>query len=139
MANEARPEVEGPITRRTVTVADGTALAKGTLMVFEGGTRTAVAHASVTQRFAGITVREKEASDGYVEVPVQTGGVAEIEAAGQIHAGDWVVLSATANQVRRININGALSYQELNALVGVALQNAAAAADKIDVSLGRPF
>lgn len=139
MANEVEVEVEGPITRRTATVADATAITKGTVMVFEGGTRTVIAHTGVTQRFAGIAVREKEASDGIVSIAIQTGGVARFRAGGEIHAGDYVVLDSTANRVRRISTVLGLSYQELNALVGVALQNAAAAGDQIDVSLGRPL
>lgn len=137
MANEARVFAEGTSSNIAYqfTVADGTAIAKGSVLV-SAGDRTAKIHATVTDRFLGIATSSKEASDGCTEIGAQCTGVAEMYIDGVVTTGDLVVLGSTVNRVRRMNITAAgLSYQELQALVGRAMESGTDGT-KIKVLLG---
>lgn len=118
--------VDNVITR-TGTVADGTPLSKGQLMIYGDATRTIVGHGTnPTVRSFGYTTMSKDANDGITEVGCQRTGVVIATADGVITTGDLVVAGAVANRLRRMNTTAAgLSYQELQALVGRALENAA--------------
>lgn len=128
MADEARVFAEGTqnVIVRRFTVADGNPLSKGQLLIYGAASRTAVAHGTnPTSRPVGYTTASKEASDGFTEIPVQRTGVVVCTADGVITTGDVVVLGAVANRVRRMNTSTAgLSYQEVAAIVGRALENA---------------
>ena len=141
MANEARVFAEGASDSkvRQFTVADGTAIAKGALLVYGSASRTAIVHtASGVHRPLGFAVEEKEASDGKTEMGVQRTGVVEAIADGVVTTGDAVYASAvTANRVQASNPTSFSLYQDQNRLLGRALANAADAARvKIALNLG---
>jgi hypothetical protein len=80
------------------TVADGTAIAKGTILGIYG-TNTAAA-SSGADIFAGIAIEEKTASDGITELGCAIDGTWEITSCGKtITLGKMVVLSG-ANLIR---------------------------------------
>jgi hypothetical protein len=127
MANESRP-LAGSVDKtivRTVTVAAGTAIPLGTLLVFPGTTsNVAVAHAAAAnQRPAGFSVSSKSATDGFTTMGVQRTGEIICYADGTIITGDIVRISrTTANRVERsANANVPLSYNEYNEIIGRAL------------------
>lgn len=128
MADEARVFVEGAdkAVVRQFTVADGTALTKGTLLMYGAATRTAVAHSATgTQRPLGFTVEQKEASDGKTEIGCQRTGVVEAVSDGVITTGDAVFASyVTANRVQAISPASFSVYQDLQRLLGRALTSA---------------
>lgn len=62
-----------------VTVADATALAKGTLMALTTDPRTAIATAATGDKFIGITATEKVASDGQLSIAVYTKGIFDLK------------------------------------------------------------
>lgn len=101
MANEvAIIELFGHPKGRPIryTVADGTGIAKGALLVVTDP-RTAVAHTTGTTAFVGVAASEKVASDGQVSLAAYTDGIFDITAAaaGVTTVGYMVALSATAN------------------------------------------
>ena len=61
-------------------VADGTAIAKGTLMVLDSSPQTAVASSADGEFFVGIAAAEKKASDGVTVMSCITHCVAEMTA-----------------------------------------------------------
>ena len=129
MANEARVFAEGPdfCKVRQFTVADGTAIAKGALLVFTGATRTAVVHTAAVKKAAlGFAVQSKTASDGVTEIGVQRTGVVDAYADGYISTGDIVLAGqTTANRVQAL-ADGYLSvYNFQSQVIGRALENAA--------------
>ena len=79
MANESVC-IEKPtkIVRRTV--ADGTGIAKGTVLYFSGDPNTASASSAADQSFAGIAIEEKTASDGIVEIAAAMDGLWDMKA-----------------------------------------------------------
>jgi len=140
MANEATVLVEGTAKSivREFTVADGTAIPKGTLMVYDTATRTAVAHGvsavNKTERPLGFATTEKEANDGKTTIGLQRTGVVDAWNDGGVATGDLVGLGTTANRVR--GLYGAVSiYQEI--WFGRALETGATATQvKIALALG---
>ena len=128
MANEARVFAEGTSTSlvRYFTVANGTALSKGWLMIAPtGGTRTAIPHAtSADVGSLGFTVQSKDANDGVVSIGLQRGGVVVAIADSVVQTGDVVMAGTTANRLKRIT-GAALSYQGMQSVVGRALEDAA--------------
>jgi hypothetical protein len=126
MANEARV-LAGSVDKtivRTVTVADATAIPKGTLLVFAGSSNVAVAHAAaLNQRAAGFATSSKLASDGYLTMGVQRTGEVIATADGVITSGDLVRISrTTANRVERLaTVQTGLSYQDYEEIIGRAL------------------
>lgn len=81
MANEAVC-IESPTVFRRVTVADGTAIPKGTLLYFSADPNTAAASSADNQSFAGITISDKTANDGQVELTVAKDGVWDLKDSG---------------------------------------------------------
>lgn len=128
MANEARLFAEGVnnVIVRQFTVADGTAIPKGTLLVASSTTRTGVIHAIATLRAPlGFTTMSKEANDGFTEVGVQRTGVVDAYIDGSVALGDLVSVSqTTANRVKSLNTSVAtgLSYMELQMILGRAIE-----------------
>src|SRR3990167_275791 len=129
MANEARVFAEGTenVIVRQVTVADGTAIAKGSLLVFVGGSRTAIIHRTVdgnVGRPAGFATMSKEANDGITEIGGQRTGVVDAIHDGVVTSGDLAKLgSTTINRLERVAPVGAMSYQIVATIVGRWLEN----------------
>ena|SRR3990167_4050894 len=108
------------------TVADGTAIAKGSILVIGSDPRTAVAHTAGDEVFLGVTVEDKVASDGQTRLAARCRGIFDIKAKSSVTLGDYVMLSPTANQVDPIEA-GALSGKRLRNIVGICLETASAA------------
>lgn len=82
------------------TVADGTAITKGTLMQVSGGNFTAIATAGSGDSFVGIAAADKVANDGATEIAVYTEGIFDLTCANtDILLGETVVVSG-ANLIR---------------------------------------
>ena len=79
MVNEAIC-IEAPKIIKRYTVADGTAIAKGTILQVSGGSINCAKATDATFRntFAGIAVEEKTASDGITEIGAAIDGVWDI-------------------------------------------------------------
>jgi len=143
MANEAKVFAEGADKGlvRQFTVADGTAIAKGTLLVDTGTTRTGVAHtAATTAAPLGFATMSKEASDGITEIGCQRTGVVDAVADGAIRTGQLIIAGqTTANRVQALpNLwlsTGA--YTKDHQVIGRALENIAdGGVGRIALSLG---
>ncbi len=139
MANEARVFAEGVenCIVRQITVADGTAIPKGTLLVYDAATRTGKAHTStaMAERPLGFTVSDKVASDGNTTVGVQRTGVVAAHHTGVITTGDWVKVSQSVdNEVERV-ASASWSYQEFNEILGRAIESGAGTG-QIKIALG---
>jgi hypothetical protein len=110
MANEAVC-IETPTRFAVYTVADGVAIAIGTLMYFSGDF-TIAASSAADQPFAGIAWEEKTLSDGLTRLTVALDGVWDITATaaanvlGELVAlgGANLIVSADAADI----LNGAL-------------------------------
>jgi hypothetical protein len=148
MANEALVKQGGGgdfIRVRSLTIADATAVALGTAMVYNGLTTqtltapaTGRAHtAAIQERFAGFAIESKIANDGHTVIGAQATGEVIVYCDGTVCAGDFVCLSeTTANRVRVINKSGsALSYQEINMICGRAITGGTNA-QQVRVELG---
>ena len=120
MANEAVC-IETPTRFARYTVADGGAIAIGTLLKVSDP-NTAAATAADNDMFAGIAWEEKTASDGIVEITAALNGVWDIKDAGAgITAGEKV-------SVGGVNIVSKVAAADLLFQgVGVALEDAAGA------------
>ena len=112
MANEAvwLEKPLGGTNPYQFTVASGTAISKGTLMVLSSDPRTAIASSGFNQVFVGIANADKSASDGATRIGVDTEGIYDltIVSAGNgstIALGDLVELSG-ANLIRGIQFGG---------------------------------
>lgn len=98
MANEAVC-IEAPTKYARYTIADGAAIAKGTILQLSSDPNTATA-SSGSDVFAGIAIEEKVASDGITEIGAALDGVWDIKAAGSaVTLGNAVSLSG-ANLIR---------------------------------------
>ena len=64
------------------TVADGTGIAKGTLMQLSSDPRTITASSGDGEIFVGIAAAEKVANDGSTELAVYTNGIFDITDSG---------------------------------------------------------
>ena len=143
MANEARVHAEGVAKGivRQFTVADGTAIAKGALLVYSSATRTAKAHiaAGGQQRPLGFAVEEKEANDGKTTIGLQRTGVIDAIFDGVYRTGDVVRCSpTTANRVQAVNTTAAgLSYEIVVEILGRSLEDGATTTTgKVALTLG---
>ena len=129
MANEAVC-IEAPRVIKRYTVADGTGIAKGTILKLSGD-NTAIA-SSGQDVFAGIAIEEKTASDGIVEIGAAIDGVWDLttSAGVGITLGGIVALSG-ANLIKQ-----ALEAEMVTgAAFGKALETASAS-EVIRVRLG---
>ena len=105
------------------TVADGTAIAKGTLMRLSGD-RTMIAHSAQGQDFVGIAATEKVADDGQTSLAVYTNGIFDlVDSSAGMALGDMAKLSGTANMVMTADDNTA---QQAPEYVGKVLETATA-------------
>lgn len=100
MANEASC-IEAPKVIKRVTVADGTGIAKGTILQLSSDPDTGTASSGDGDIFAGIALEEKTASDGITNLAVALDGVFDIacNAGVAVTLGHMVVLSG-ANLIR---------------------------------------
>lgn len=100
------------------TVADGTGIAKGTLLKITDP-RTAVATSADNDPFAGIASSEKVASDGSTYLDAYTKGIFDLKTDGNITAGGRVSIKA-ANTVAQV-----AAADLLFSNVGICLETAA--------------
>jgi len=128
MANEAVC-IEAPKTIKRFTVADGTGIAKGTLLKISGD-NTAAASSS-TDVFAGIAIEEKVANDGIVEIAVAVDGVWDIKCACLGATLGAIVVLSGANLIR----NAAEADLVLGKVVGKA-EEAGSDAEVVRVRVG---
>jgi hypothetical protein len=131
MANEAQ-QVTTPTRYRRYTVADGTAIAKGTVLALTDP-KTAAASSADNDVFAGIAVEEKVANDGKTEI-------------GAALDGDWLLMATAAGITvgNDVTIGGANTVKiyttlddEKGYVVGKALETTAGS-ETILVSLRGP-
>lgn len=129
MANEAVC-IEKPTRITRYTVADGTGIAKGTILKLSDPNTAAAS--SAADVFAGIAIEEKTASDGIVEIAAALDGVWDLtcNAGNGITAGALVALSG-ANLIR----TSVEADFPLGAVFGKALETASAS-EVIRVRLG---
>lgn len=111
------------------TVADGTAITKGTVMVLSGA-MTAIAHSAANEVFLGIATEDKPASDGRTVIGVMRKGIFRMKVTAAVGLGNTVNLGATANQVTQ---TATTSQQNLSRIVGYALRAATTAEDVIEI------
>lgn len=105
------------------TVADGTGIAKGTLMYLSGD-RTISAHSGQGQDFVGIAAAEKVADDGSTTLAVYTNGIFDLTDDGSgMSLGDMAKLGGTANKIATADEAGAQCAPEY---VGKVLETASA-------------
>lgn len=121
--------IEAPRIIKRVTVADNTAIPKGTLLKLSGD-YTAAASAS-TDVFYGIAIEEKTAGDGVVEIGAAQDGVWDIACStASVTLGAIVVLSGS-DQIK----NAAEADLVLGKVVGKALE-AGSSGEVIRVAVG---
>lgn len=115
------------------TVADDTAISKGTLCKIEDP-RTASAATGTGEPFAGIASVDKEANDGATTLGMFTNGIFDIVSIAdvQIHKGDLVAMSG-ADLIRAAVAADVIS----GAIVGKALEDEDTASEVIAVKVGR--
>lgn len=125
MADEAVILNVNNLQYRQVTVADGSAFPKGSLLVLTADPNTADLHrGSTTQIPLGFCAVEKVANDGQTTLPVVVQGDVDAVADGAITLGDLVALGTAANRVRSF---GAASIERLPQLMGRCMETASAA------------
>jgi hypothetical protein len=104
------------------TVADATAIAKGTMLVASSDPRVAIAHSAANQTFLGFAVEDKVANDGQTKIGVRRQGVWDIESNGTMAVGNACCVGAEANTVK--GLDGSVSNLEAGAFVGICLETA---------------
>ena len=81
------------------TVADGTGIAKGSLMELTTP-RTVIQSTAVDRPLVGIAAQEKVANDGQTSIAVYTNGIFQMKCVTtQLEIGDYCSASATDNNV----------------------------------------
>jgi hypothetical protein len=105
------------------TVADGTALTRGTLMVLSADPNTIVAHSAANEIPVGILLQDKAANDGTTRVAVALDGDWDMVADGSVTLGQLVVPGAAVNDVKGIN-DTMISNKFINQIVGICLETA---------------
>lgn len=100
MANEAIC-IEKPTIIKRYSVVDGNAIAKGTILALSGAEFYALPSTVICDKFAGIAIEEKTASDGILEIGAAIDGVWDIvcQADTTVTLGNLVCLSG-ANLIR---------------------------------------
>jgi len=129
MADEAVC-IETPTKFARYVVADGTGIAKGTILKISADPNTAAASAGA-DIFAGIATEEKVASDGKTQIGTAIDGVWDIKCAGSaVTLGHLIALSG-ANLIR----DSVEADFPLGAVFGKALETGSAS-EVIRVRLG---
>lgn len=119
---------EGLVTRR-FTCADGTAIAKGSLLqLTDPFTASAVGASSFSLVLAGVAAEDKVASDGQTSIAVWTDGRFLAVASGSITVGAPIIAAgAGSNRVQAATNTGATTYLASGAgLLGYAMETAVA-------------
>jgi len=119
------------------TVADGTAISAGSLMVVSEPRTIAKSSNPVTSTefFVGVAAADKEASDGSTTLGVYTKGIFDMYcfSAGAVTAGTLVVISGGNTVVQALDD----TIETAGCIVGKALEDAGAAtAERIAVLIG---
>lgn len=114
------------------TVADGTAIEKGQLMVLTDP-RTIVASSVDNEAFAGVLAAEKVASDGSTTIACYTHGIFDINNAAAITVGERVSIAGD-DEVTKVAAADLLFSD-----VGIALETAASADEVIAILIGSGF
>lgn len=132
MANEAVC-IEAPESHeiRRYTVADGTGIAKGTLLKL-ADPNTASATSADNDPFAGIALEEKTANDGITEISAAVGGIWDLKDSGAGITAGAIVNIGGANVI----IASAAADLLTGSVVGKALETAGAA-EVIRVAVGK--
>lgn len=105
------------------TVADGTAITKGTLMKLSADPRTMAATSADGDIFVGILAHDKVANDGATKASVITNCIADLKDAG---AGITLGAIAKINGANLIATADQAGIQGDNEVVGQVLETAAA-------------
>jgi len=137
MANEAKI-IEGNPIEYQFTVADGTAITKGTLMFISGDPRTVKASSGTGQAFAGIITHDKVASDGSTKVSLAQTGVWDITLAtgSTCLFGDLMVLAGANLIAKAADYATQAHLYQSGMIVGMALETGSSA-ETIAVDVGR--
>lgn len=136
MANEADILTSSNLEYRQVTVADGTAIAKGALIVLGSDPNTGViATGANTDIPLGFLAVEKAANDGQTTVPVLVRGDVDAVADGAITLGHLVVPgSVTANRVEQASAVSLSQQVVMRSVLGRCLETASDA-EKVRIRL----
>lgn len=115
------------------TVADGTAITKGTIMQLSGADLTAIASAGQDDTFAGIAAADKVANDGATQIACYTEGIFDLTSCDEIPLGHTVAISG-ANFI----VPATAESQLRGSVVGVAMEASDTANEVIRVHVGKP-
>jgi hypothetical protein len=137
MANEATI-IEGNPIEYQFTVADGTAITKGTLMYISADPRTVLASSATGQAFAGIITHDKVASDGATKASLAQTGVWDIKLAtnSTCDFGDLLIISGANLVARARDYQTQAHLYQSGMIVGMALETGSSA-EVIAVDIGR--
>jgi hypothetical protein len=120
MANEAILVQDLEDLHFEATVADGTAIAKGTIMKFSSDPNTVAASDGDGNLFAGILLADKKADDGQTRMALGRRGVyaMKITSGGTTVLGEPVKIGG-ANQITLADDS---TVQKTNEIVGISLE-----------------
>lgn len=123
---------------RQVTVAAGTSISSGTLMVLSDP-QTGTASSGVNQFFLGILAHDKDGSDGSTKATLFTNVLADLVSvsAGSLPTAGYPVELSGANLIRQstqIALSGAAFISGAAFMVGIA-QETASASERIAVRI----
>lgn len=124
MADEATILQVNNSEYRDVTIADGSAVPLGTLLILTTDPNTADIHRGTstnTQYPVGYCAVEKTASDGQTTLPVLVRGDVDAVVDGNVAVGQLVCLGTSANRVKAF---GVASLEKINSIVGRCLETA---------------
>lgn len=114
------------------TVADGTAIPKGTLLALTDP-RTAIKNTASGSVLAGIAARDKVASDGLTEMPVFTDGIFDMLCSGSVTLGEAVIGASASDDA----VMAAVATDTGRAILGTALETGSnAEIFQIEVNVG---
>lgn len=127
MANEATPMVLDNSTGliKDFTVADGTAIAKGTICKLTDP-NTAIISSAAGDVIAGIAATAKEASDGATTLGLWTRGDFKVYASGAIAVGAPLMSAADANYPNYVKTAAGVVTASGAQIIGYAKETAAA-------------
>lgn len=121
--------IEKPTMIRRRTISDSTAIAKGTVMKLTDP-NTAIASSADNDPFAGITIEEKTASDGIVDIGCALDGVWDGK-----DSGSGATVGAVVNIAGANTFSASLAADLLTGSVIGNLEETASASEVVRVSL----
>lgn len=104
---------------RRITIADGTAVSKGTLCNLTDP-RTTTGAAASAAACSGVASEEKNANDGATSISVWTDGIFNATASGAISVGDGL-RAAGSNQVATLDLASMAAIQYGAGVIGYCL------------------